>query len=198
MTRFILVRHGSTDTLDVGIAGWQPGVTLNERGRREVKALAGRIAGPFDALFSSPLERTQETASVLAERLELLVQPHLALAELRFGDWTGRSFSELHGDPQWARFNSFRSGTRIPDGETMLEVQTRAVHALLALRQSHPGKRLLLVTHGDVIKALVAYVLGMSLDLLFRFDVAPASQTEIELDEDHMRLLRLNDHRELG
>jgi broad specificity phosphatase PhoE len=194
VTRFLLVRHGSTDTLDVGIAGRQPGIMLNARGRREVNALARRISGPIDMLFSSPLERAQQTASAVAKQRNLPIQTHPALAELGFGAWTGRSFEELRDDPHWQRFNYFRSGTRIPGGETMLEVQARALHALFELRQSHPKRRLVLVTHGDVIKAIVAYVLGVSLDHLFRFEIAPASQSEIELDDDHMRLLTLNVH----
>jgi probable phosphoglycerate mutase len=197
MTRFLLVRHGSTDTLDVGLAGWQEGIALNDRGRREVRALAEWIEGPVDAAFSSPLQRTRETAAVLAGRLGLAVQAHLAFAELRFGTWTGQSFTELGTDPRWQRFNSFRSGTRIPGGETILEVQSRAIHGLFELRESHPGQRVLIVTHGDVIKVVVAYVLGMSLDHLLRLDIAPASRTEIELDDEQVRLLTLNDRPKL-
>jgi probable phosphomutase (TIGR03848 family) len=194
MTRFCLVRHGSTDTLDREIAGRKPGVPLNARGRAEVEALASRLANePFAAVYASPLERTRTTAETIAQRRGSEVALRDALLELQFGEWTGTSFTELQRDPRWQRFNLFRSGTRIPDGETMLEAQARSVAVLLELRARHPGERVLIVTHGDVIRALVAYVLGMPLDFYNRLEIAPASICEIELDELGTRVCRLND-----
>jgi broad specificity phosphatase PhoE len=199
MTDFWLVRHGSTDTLDVGIAGCQPGVMLNALGQREVAALAARLAeSGVRLVYTSPLERARLTAGAIAARLGCEVRPQDDLIELQFGDWTGLSFEALARDPDWHLFNSFRSGTRIPNGETMLEVQARAMAALLQLRRTHPDERLIVVTHGDVIKAIVCHVLGMPLDFHDRLDIAPASLTRLSLHPHGVRLSRLNDVGHLG
>jgi broad specificity phosphatase PhoE len=194
MTDFWLVRHGSIDTLDVRIAGWTPAIQLNPLGLREVAALSERLANcGAQHIYASPLDRTRATAQLLAETLACPISVCEELGELQFGDWTGKCFDELADDAHWQRFNRFRSGTRIPNGETMLEVQARAVSALLRLRADHPDGRVVLVTHGDVIKAVVAYVLGMPLDFYDRLEIAPASITQIVLHEHTVRLLRLND-----
>jgi probable phosphomutase (TIGR03848 family) len=194
MSEFWLVRHGSTDTLDREIAGRRPGVALNARGRAEVSALALRLAHEdFAAVYASPLERTRETANAIVEKQHREVVACDALNELQFGAWTGLAFDELERDPRWQCFNVFRSGTRIPDGETMLETQARAVAVLLELRSRHPDERVLLVTHGDVIRAVIAHVLGMPLDFYARLEVAPASISVIALDDRTTRVCRMND-----
>lgn len=194
MTRFWLVRHGSTDTLEREIAGRKQGVELNARGRAEAAALAARLADErFAAVYASPLERTQATARVIAQPLGCKVIVCEGLSELQFGEWTGRSFPELDHDPRFARWNQFRSATRIPGGETMLEVQARALSALLELRERHRDERVLVVSHGDVIRALIACALGMPLDFFGRLEIAPASISELELDEGWTRVHRLND-----
>jgi broad specificity phosphatase PhoE len=194
VTKFLLIRHGSTDMLDIGISGWKPGIALNARGRSEVGALASRLAGRcVAALYASPLERTHETAAILAMAFGLEPVPCAALGELRFGEWTGRTFDMLGSDPCWTRFNTFRSGTRIPEGELMLETQTRSVSAILSFREQHDGRTVALVTHGDVIKSVVAYFLGMPLDFYDRLEISPASLSELELSADHARILKLNE-----
>jgi broad specificity phosphatase PhoE len=198
MTDFWLIRHGSIDTLDVRIAGWTPDIQLNQVGQREVAALAERLADcGARHIYASPLDRTRATARTIERALECEHVVCEELGELQFGDWTGKSFEELAGNTEWDRFNRFRSGTRIPSGEMMLEVQARAVSTLLRLRAEHPDERVLLVTHGDVIKAIVAYVLGMPLDFYDRLDIAPASITQLELHPHTVRLLRLNDQAHL-
>ena len=194
MTDFWLIRHGSTDTLNHGIAGWQPGVHLNPIGQQEVRALALRTADcGATSIYCSPLERTKTTAQLVAAKLGCPVIEDRELGELDFGDWTGLGFGDLHGDPLWQRWNTFRSGTRIPRGELMVEVQVRAVQVLLRLRDDRPNQRVLIVSHGDVIKALVTYFLGMPLDFYPRLEVAPASITQLEVGHEHARLIRLND-----
>ena len=195
MTELWLVRHGSTDALTGGyLAGRRAGLALDARGREEVAALARRLARvSFAAIYSSPLERTRETARAIAETRALPVRELPALIELDFGEWTGRKLSELDGDARWRRFNAQRSTTRIPGGETMLEVQARAVDGLLALVASHAGERVLIASHGDVIRALVCYAFGMPLDFFARIEIAPASITCLELGEHAPRVTRLND-----
>jgi broad specificity phosphatase PhoE len=193
MTQFFLVRHGSTDALDQRISGWLPGVALNAQGEREVARLATRLAAHgITALYTSPLERTLQTSARIAEALQLSAIANAALGELRYGDWTGQAFSALRVDPHWQRFNTFRVGTRIPNGELMLEVQARAIAELLRLRDAHPAQRVALVTHSDVIKVVVTYFMGMPLDFYQRLEISPGSITQLELETDAVRLRNLN------
>ena len=194
MTQFLLIRHGSTDALDVMLAGWTPRVGLNAAGEAEVQRAARHLAGrPVDQLYTSPLERTRRTADILAEALGVPLRLDARLGELRFGEWTGKSFEALRDEPSWHSWNSFRSGTRVPAGELMLETQARAVSLLVELRDRHPDATVALVSHGDVIKSVLAYFLGMPLDLHTRLEISPASITELELSSHHVRVSRLNE-----
>lgn len=166
------------------------GVGLSPAGQAEaaaaaealVVALAGR---PVAALVSSPLQRARETAAPIAARLGLEVAVEPGFAEVDFGDWTGARFEALHGQPAWRAFNTFRGFAPIPGGETMLAVQARAVDALLRLRGAWPDAELVVVSHADVVKAILAHLLGVSLDLFRRIEVGPASRSTVVLyDED--------------
>ena len=152
---------------------------------------------PIAALYSSPLDRTLDTAQHLARQLNLAVQTVQEVTEIDFGDWTGITFDDLKKDPRWEQFNSFRSGTRMPGGETMLEVQLRFVGWMDAIRRQHTGKRVVVVSHGDPIKAAAAYYLGLHIDMYDRFDVSLTSVTAIRLDDDHAHVLTLNNVGEL-
>lgn len=111
-----------------------------------------------------------------------------AFDEMDFGRWTGRRCAELEGDATWQRFNRFRSGKRIPGGETMLEVQARFVGELLRLRDAMSGGAVAVVSHGDPIRAAVAYFAGVSMDAWRRFEIAPASVTTLDLGVDGVRI----------
>jgi probable phosphoglycerate mutase len=199
MTLFWLIRHGSIDTLGRSLAGRAPGTLLNAAGAAEVSALAQRVRrmaardpGTF-AVYSSPLERTLATARVLASELSCELTSLRAFSEIHFGAWTGKTFEELRGDDHWERFNAFRCGTAVPGGESMLQVQARAVRALLLLRARHPDHNVLVVTHGDVIKAVVMHFLGIPLDFCHRLEFSPASLTQLEVLSHSARLLSCND-----
>lgn len=194
MTRVMLIRHAACDPTGVSLAGRAPGVSLNQRGRREAARLAQRLARVrLDAVYASPLERALETAELLARGRPIDVQPLPEVVELEFGEWTGRPLHELDDDARWNRFNAYRSGTRSPGGESALDVQYRAVSAMERLRCRHPGARVAVVTHADVIRAIVAWYAAVPIDLAQRLDVAPASVSMIELGEWGPRLLCLND-----
>jgi len=198
MTTFLLIRHGINDLVDRAIAGWMPGVHLNPEGRAQAERLAERLGETrIAAIYSSPLERACETAEPIARRRGLPVQICQAVGEIQFGDLTGHSLEHLADLPGWRRFNSFRSGTRPPDGELMLEVQARTVTELERLRERHPEETVVVVSHGDVIKAAVAHYAGIPLDLFQRIEISPASVSILTLDESGPRLLRINDTGEL-
>jgi probable phosphomutase (TIGR03848 family) len=176
MTTFLLLRHGAHLLGGDLIAGRTPGVHLSPLGHEQAERMAARVARlPVAAIYCSPAERTRETAEHLGRRLNLPVQIREALNELDFGEWTGRSVAELRSEERFGRWNTFRSGTRMPGGETMLEIQTRVVAELLSLRERHGDGCVALVSHGDVIKAALAWALGVPLDLFMRIEIGLAS-----------------------
>lgn len=193
-TTFFLVRHAAHGHLDRTLCGRMPGVRLGEEGRAQAEALAPRLARErLDAIYASPLERAQETAAPVAARAGLPLQTLPALNEIEFGEWSGRSFEELHGDPRWAAWNTARHVTRPPGGETILEAQARAVGALEALRARHGEARLALVSHSDVIKLVIAYALGLAPEAMGRFEISPASISAIVLGDWGAKVESLNE-----
>jgi probable phosphoglycerate mutase len=195
MTTFLLIRHAVNDWVDHKLAGWLPGVHLNQKGREQAARLAARLgSSPIGAVLSSPLERARETAAPLAAARRLEVEVSEAVGEIRCGDWTGREIVDLdRDDPLWRRFNVFRGGTRAPAGELMLETQTRMVNALLGLHERYAGGTVAVVSHGDPLRAMVGYFLGAPIDLFQRFEISPASVTVLGLDDWGARLRCLND-----
>lgn len=197
-TTLLLVRHGQTDWIGSGIAGRQPGVHLNALGVEQASRLPARLAGlALAAIYSSPLERTRETAAPLAAERGLEVRDCEDAIELGFGDWTSERFSVLERERRWQRFNSFRSFTRAPAGELMPEVQTRIVRGIEQLRVSHRGETIAVFSHGDVIRAAVAYFLGVPLDLFQRIEIRPVSVSRMRLDDDGVLVLGVNDTGEM-
>lgn len=193
MTTFALIRHASHALLGHTIVGRQPGVQLGSSGLREAEALAGRLEGwPIEALYSSPLERARATAAPIAERLHLEVQIAQELNEIDYGAWTNRTLADLRELAEWRRFNLFRSGSRIPGGESMLEVQERMLRLLERLGAAHPEQTIALVSHGDVIKAALAYYLGVPLDLLQRIELGPASLSILRVEPYGPQVLLIN------
>ena len=193
MTTFALIRHASHALLGHTIVGRLPGVQLSARGLREAEALASRLEGwPIQALYSSPLERARATATAIADRLRLEVQAADELNEIDYGAWTNRTLADLREVPEWRRFNLFRSGSRIPGGESMVEVQDRMLQLIERLRCVHPEQTVALVGHGDVIKAALAYYLGVPLDLFGRIELSPASLSVIGVEPHGPQVLLIN------
>lgn len=193
-TTFHLIRHADNDLVGDRLAGRTPGVHLNAVGRAQAERLAERLAStPIDVLFSSPLERTRETAQPLARKLGLEVQLSDALLEINFGDWTSQSFRELDRLESWKQWNTFRSAGRAPNGESMLEVQARFVGEMERLRRRFPNRTLALFSHGDPLRAAIVYYLGLSLDLLLRLELSTASITTLAIDDWGVRFLRINE-----
>lgn len=194
MTTFYLIRHAERDTVSDLLPGRAPGIRLTERGRRQAERIAHHLERePIHHVYSSPLERAVETAAPLARDRQVAVQLAPAFSEIDFGCWTGKRVSELLADPQWRHFNHFRSGTRIPGGETALEVQHRFVHELLRLRDVQPDMGIACVSHCDPIRLALTYLLGMALDSFDRLEIAVGSITVLGLADWGARLLRLND-----
>jgi probable phosphomutase (TIGR03848 family) len=198
MTTVLLVRHGLTDANSSGVlAGWTPGVHLADKGREQTAALAERLA-PLEVagIVSSPLERCQETAAALAaNRHAIAVETDERLGECQYGDWQGQQLKTLVKDPLWKVVQAHPSAARFPAGESLPEMQLRATEAIRAHNRTYGDTATwIAVSHGDVIKAILADALGMHLDEFQRIHVDPASLSVVRYTELRPFVLRMNDH----
>jgi broad specificity phosphatase PhoE len=194
MTTLHLLRHGEHGLLGRVLAGRMPGVGLSERGRAEIEAVAGRLAGEgIVALYASPLQRTRETAEILAARLGLPIEFRDDVMELDFGEWTGTTFDAIRADPRWQSWSQHRSLATIPGGESMRAVQRRVVEAVLEIGERHREEAVVVVSHGDVIRAALVFALGMPLDFYGRIEVAQGSLSTIRLDAGGIRVVAINE-----
>jgi probable phosphoglycerate mutase len=157
-------------------------------------AVGERLAGEgIAALYASPLQRTRESAEILAARLALPVQCRDDLIEIDFGEWTGLTFDEVRRDRRWEAWRSCRSLAAVPGGESMRQAQQRTVEALAELHRSHRSGGVVVVSHGDVIRAALLFALGMPLDLYARIEIDLASISTIEVADIGFRVRRINE-----
>jgi probable phosphomutase (TIGR03848 family) len=198
VTTVILLRHGRTTANTGGVlAGWTPGVRLDETGEAQVAAVGERLAKvPLAAVVSSPLERCTQTAAAVVAGRDLPVQTDDRLGEARYGDWTGRAIKELAKEPLWNVVQQHPSAAVFPgpEGEGLAQTQARAVAAVRAWNATlGPDAVWLACSHGDVIKAILADALGLHLDQFQRIVVDPASISVVTYTETRPFVLRVND-----
>jgi probable phosphoglycerate mutase len=197
MKRIILVRHGQNSMVGKRLAGWLPDVHLNEAGQAQATALAERLApekGKIHALYSSPVDRTMETARPLAEVLDLDIQTLEGVGEVRYGEWEGQSIEELAKLDEWKVVQAFPSAMQFPGGERMRDVQMRAVVAIEEVASRlEKDQSAIIVSHADVIKAVTAHYAGIHYDLFQRLVISPTSLTIIGLTPYAPRILCVND-----
>ncbi len=192
MDLLLLFRHAVTADTGTRLSGWTPGLHLSDEGHEQARALAERLAPvAIDAVYASPLERCQETAAAVAEPRGLKVETVEDVGEVRYGTWTGRELKELAKEDLWRTVQRYPSGARFPDGESIYEMQVRAVAALERLRAGHPDQTVAVCSHADVIKAVAAHYLGLHLDLFQRLEISPAGLTAFAFTPVP-HLLRLN------
>ncbi|HEV2890028.1 MAG TPA: histidine phosphatase family protein [Frankiaceae bacterium] len=191
MTTLLLVRHGLTHLTGPVLAGWTPDLHLDERGQEQARALGERLAPvPVAAVVSSPLERCAETAAALGRPVETDER----LGECRYGDWTGKELKVLAKDPLWRQVQAHPSAVTFPGGESLRAVSARAVDCVRDWNaRLGPDATWVAVSHGDVIKAIVADALGLHLDQFQRINVDPCSLTVIRYTELRPFVVRLND-----
>ena len=193
-TTIYLVRHAAHGLLERVLTGRMPQVHLADLGHAQARRLARHFAGlSITAIQTSPRERAEETARPIARAANLPCDIVDALDEIDIGAWTGRAFADLAGDPDWQAWNSRRSIARAPGGESMAEVQARMLAHLQAIPARHPEGRVVMVSHADVIKAVLLHVLGASLDAFASFDIAPASISTLLLGDWGGRIVALNE-----
>ena len=193
MTTFFLVRHAVTEHTGKRLSGWMEGISLNEQGREQAELVATRLADvDFEAVYASPIERTSETAQAIASRQGLRVRTRRGLGEVEYGGWTNRSLRSLMKTKLWTTVQRFPSAARFPDGESLREVQVRALTEIEKIAEDHPKGKVCCVSHGDVIKLVLAHYLGVHIDLFQRIVIAPASVSVFALSERGPSILSLN------
>jgi probable phosphoglycerate mutase len=193
-TTFFLVRHAAHDRVGSVLCGRMPGVSLGAVGREQAGRVAARLANENVAsVQSSPLERARQTAEPIAARMSQTVVVNEGIMEIDFGAWSGRTFEDLERDPHWAAWNNARAVSRPPDGETMLEAQARIVGAMERLGCAYRERAVVLVSHGDVIKAALLYHLGLPIDAFSRFDIETASISTLLVGRWGSKVVRLNE-----
>ena len=178
MAIILLIRHGENDYVQQHrITGRLPGVHLNENGQKQALVLAGRLENsPIKAVYSSPLERTVETAQPIADVHDLEVIKRPGLIEVDFGTWQDKTLKQLRRRKLWRVVQNKPSMMRFPGGESFLEVQTRIVQDLEEISRLHKSQDLVAcVAHGDIIRLAAAHYLGMPMDLFQRIVIEPAS-----------------------
>jgi probable phosphomutase (TIGR03848 family) len=203
MATLFLVRHGRTKANADGIlAGWTPGVGLDDVGRKQAEALASRFGAiPVVALVTSPLERCRQTADALAGVDGRPPAVHdERFAEVRYGDWQGKQLSKLAKEPLWKVVQQHPSGATFPGegGESLRAMADRAVAAVRdwdrRVETEHgPDAIWVAVSHGDVIKAIVADAMGVHLDQFQRIMVDPCSVCVVRYTPLQTFVVRVND-----
>jgi broad specificity phosphatase PhoE len=197
MTRILLIRHGETELTGRVLYGRMPGVHISAEGCRQARALSRGLKERYqvDEIISSPLERALETAQYLADTLNLPISTDEGIVELDYGHWMGLTFEEIRGSDEWQQYNRLRSVSSPPQGESMMQVQARAWTALekiLSRYAQHEQSTVAVVSHGDVIRALLILLLGMPLDHIHRFEVSLASLSEVIFNDRYARIMRIN------
>lgn len=203
MATVILVRHGRTTANASGmLAGRLPGVLLDETGTTQAARTAERLADvPLAAVVTSPLERCRQTAKaiVAAQATGLRLATDKALTECDYGEWQGRTLKELAKEKLWSTVQSQPSAVAFPGGEAMAAMQARAVAAVrrrdALLEAEHgPGAVWVAVSHGDLVKSILADALGLHLDLFQRLHVDPASVSIIRYTSSRPYVVATNTH----
>jgi probable phosphomutase (TIGR03848 family) len=193
MNRLLLIRHAMNDWVGKRVAGWTPGISLNEEGQTQATRLSEWLESvPLEAIYSSPLERAMETAEPIASSHGLDIEIRDSIGESRYGELDGKRIEEIFKSELWEQWLRHPSRTRFPGAETTYEVQVRVVAALEQILQEHPEGNIALVSHADPIRVAVAHYIGLPLDLVGRLWVSPASVTTMRFDEWGPRLTHLS------
>lgn len=193
MTTVLLIRHGRSVANAEGVLAGRSDTALDDTGRQQAQAVGERLREvPLDVLVTSPQARAQQTASLVAgSRAQAQVDDHFA--ECDYGEWSGATLSELALEPAWETVQWLPSAAQFPAGETMAQMSHRATHGIQRLVRTHPEAFIWVVTHGDVIKAIVADALGTHLDHFQRIMIDTASVSVIHYTHRRPFVEKVND-----
>jgi len=200
-TTVLLVRHGQANSNITGYyMGWS-NEDLSETGYTQARSLSSRLASlPIASVYSSPLQRTYTTATILAEPHGLEVETSDDLIEIRLGDWQGLHIDEVsqRWPELWQQSRTDPSEVTMPNGESFQQVTERAIRGFDKIVAANHGKQVIIVSHEIVVKVLVAHALGVSNSIYRRFEINNASLSAIRIIDGKARLIMLNDTSHLG
>jgi probable phosphomutase (TIGR03848 family) len=197
MARIVLLRHAHSVANEKNLlAGRTAGIALSKTGKVQATDLIARLGAiEFDEVAISPLQRCRETIdpwlTSTGAKSRIVVDD--SISEVDYGSWSGKTLASLRRKAQWKVVQDFPSQMIFPGGESLLEMQGRALTGFYRLNAVKGKRPRLLVSHGDVIKSIVAHCLGMHLDQFQRLVIEPASLTIIDTDSGTSRLVRFND-----
>jgi probable phosphomutase (TIGR03848 family) len=193
-TTVLLIRHGENEYVATHrLAGRTAGVHLNEKGRAQAGKLVSYLADqPLAAIYSSPLVRCVETAAPLAQARSLPIIEDSTFLEVDYGAWQGADLRELAKLDDWRKVQQTPSTFRFPGGESLREVQHRAVTGVEAVRNQHPNQVVAIFAHGDVIRTTLAHYLGVPLDLFQRIVIQTASVSVLSFHDGAPSILGMN------
>jgi probable phosphomutase (TIGR03848 family) len=193
-TTLVLVRHAVTPQTGPMLSGRTPGIDLSDLGREQAATAGERLKDlPVAAVYASPIDRTRQTAELIAAHHSLPVRTLDGVIEADYGEWTGGQLADLAKTDLWKTVQRTPSRARFPNGESIAEMQTRTVAALEAVVAEHPGETIVVVSHADPIKSVIAHFTGVHLDLFQRIAVSPASVTVFVLGPHGVTLVKCND-----
>ena len=194
MTTLFLIRHGLTAQTGRSLYGQTRGIRLDHRGRAQAEQVADRFAAvKLTAIYSSPLERCTETVEPLGRLQRLPVVARDDLIEMDAGSWTGRSLASLRRLKRWGEVQRSPSTFRFPDGESFEEALARTTAAVRSIARRHRRGRVVVATHGDLVRVLMAHYAGAPLDAFQRTVIDTASVSVVVLDRGEARVLLVND-----
>ena len=193
-TTLVLVRHAVTPQTGPMLSGRTPGIDLSELGHEQAATAGERLKDlPITAVYASPIDRTRQTAEHIAAHHRLPVRMLDGVIEADYGEWTGGQLVDLAKTDLWKTVQRSPSRARFPDGESIAEMQTRTVSALETVVARHPGEMIVVVSHADPIKSVIAHFTGVHFDLFQRIAVSPASVTVFVLGAHGVTLVKCND-----
>ena len=193
MVTVFLLRHGETAWNKRGRVMGRSQVPLGANGIQQIEKIAPLIATlELDAIYTSPLRRAVQTAKLVATGTKLPICKSEGLNEIAFGEWTGRHFDDLVDNELYRRFIKSPANTLLPGGETIFDVQRRGLKVINEAAQKVPGGRFLLVSHGDVIRAILCHYMKLPLNEYRLLRVDNGSLSALQTDRRWAEIKYIN------
>jgi len=190
----VLVRHATCAQMDDVLLGRCIDPPLDQRGEGQARILAQRLLQFRDLVVeSSPRRRARHTAGIIAAQRDTVVRIASRMDELDFGSWSGQSFAALAADPAWRRWNKYRAVSRTPAGDSIRDVQERALSHFRKLEQTFDHETIAIVTHAEVIRSIVLLAMEAPIDDYARIEIQPASITRLKVEGLQLRLDSVNE-----
>lgn len=192
--QIVLVRHATCPQLESVLLGRSIDPPLDERGEGQARIVGRRLLTYPDLVIeTSPRRRARHTAGIIASERDTAVRLVPQMDEIDYGEWSGQSFAALAADPSWRRWNKYRTVSRTPAGDSIRDVQERALAHFRKLELMFDQQSIAIVTHAEVIRSVVLLVTQASLDDYSRFEIAPASLTRLTVEGSQLRLDSVNE-----